>query len=102
MTVAPVPQWADLTYQEIGAVLLTAASWSCSRWGGTSSTVPIWARAPTRSWPRPAATAAAGQTGDLVLPALAYGRSLGSTHRSPGTRVALCDHAIRDGDGPWH
>ena len=79
-----MPQWADLTYEEIGefaqrrvVVVLPV--------GATEQHGPHLGTGTDTVLAEAAATAAAGQTGDLVLPALAYGCSLGHTDRWPGT-----------------
>jgi creatinine amidohydrolase len=79
-----MPHWADLTYEEIGnlvaqdvvAVLPVGATEQHGPHLGTG-TDTVLAEAAVR--------AAISETGDLALPGLAYGCSLGHTDRWPGT-----------------
>ena len=72
------------TMDEIGEAAPPGRS-RCSRSGRRSSTALTWPPGPTRCSPTTSRRAAAERTGDVVLPALPYGCSLGHTDHWPGT-----------------
>jgi creatinine amidohydrolase len=79
-----MPHWAELTYEEIGH-LATRDVVAVLPVGATEQHGPHLGTGTDTVLAEAAVSAAVSHTGDLALPVLAYGCSLGHTARWPGT-----------------
>ncbi|MET0456542.1 MAG: creatininase family protein [Mycobacterium sp.] len=79
-----MPVWSDLTRDEVGAVARSGVV-AVLPVGAVEQHGPHLATGTDAVLAENAAKAAIERTGDVVLPALAYGCSLGHTERWPGT-----------------
>jgi creatinine amidohydrolase len=78
------PRWATLTLEEVGA-FAAAGAVAILPVGATEQHGPHLATGADSLFAEEVALAGAARTGDVVLPALAYGCSLGHTERWAGT-----------------
>jgi creatinine amidohydrolase len=78
------PRWAALTHEEVGACAARGAV-AVLPVGATEQHGPHLVTGADSLFAERVAVEAASRTGDIVLPALSYGCSLGHTDRWPGT-----------------
>lgn len=79
-----MPEWASLTFEEVGELARTGVV-AVLPVGATEQHGPHLGTGTDAVLADAAVKAAVSETGDLALPALAYGCSLGHTERWPGT-----------------
>ena len=79
-----MPEWGELTFEEVGE-LARAGTVAVLPVGATEQHGPHLGTGTDAVLAEQVVSAAVGETGDLALPVLAYGCSLGHTERWPGT-----------------